>query len=83
MPFLAIRLQKPGKQMLTFTHSNSTSGLLEFVIDSFTVLTEESRYLDSCLTLGHMVLLPELHSMGAVKTLGGRNNSHGSCGQTR
>lgn len=83
MPFLAIRLQKPGKQMLTFTHSNSTSGLLEFVIDSFTVLTEESRYLDSCLTLGRMVPLPELHSMGAVKTLGGRNNSHGSCGQTR
>lgn len=83
MAFLAIRLQKPGKQMLTFTHSNTTSGLLEFVIDSFTVLTEESRYLDSCLTLGRMAPLPESRSNRAVKTLGGRNNSHRSCGQTR
>lgn len=60
MAFLSFRLQKPEKQMPTFSHSNTTSGLLEFVIDSFTVLTEESRYLDSCLTLG--LALPLLES---------------------
>lgn len=74
MPFLVLGLQKAGKQMLTFTHSNSTSGLLEFVIDSLTVLTEESRYLDSCLTLGRAVPQPQLRSRRAVKTLGGRNS---------